>query len=161
MRSPANPVKGPPTLRTWSERYDLSRLKTSRLPHVIFNPYKPSVPFLGHMQNETSDQGLHYLLTRISIRNRIKMKKITPDTPKIGNGLSQLIRMDGFTRQMWANKQYLPDPPLSRTHNCLNGAPHDFITVSVRRTTTATRSKLAIRISVAGPINHAEMLTDM
>ena len=29
--------------------------------------------------------------------------KSTPDTPKTGNGLIQLIRMDGSTRQMWVN----------------------------------------------------------
>ena len=28
---------------------------------------------------------------------------IMPDTPKTGNGLVQLIRMDGSTRQMWVN----------------------------------------------------------
>ena len=33
--------------------------------------------------------------------NRIKITKSTPDTPKIGNGLVQLIWMDGFTSQMW------------------------------------------------------------
>ena len=47
-----------------------------------FNPYKPSVPVLEHMQtvqtqiNAASDQGLHSLLTGIYIRNRIKTKKI-------------------------------------------------------------------------------------
>ena len=30
----------------------------------------------------------------------MKNEKITPDTPKIGNGLVLLIRMDGSTRQM-------------------------------------------------------------
>ena len=34
--------------------------------------------------NFNPDQGLHCLLTGISIRNRIKMKN-TPYTPKIGN----------------------------------------------------------------------------
>ena len=59
----------------------------------LLNPYKPSVPFLGHRQieqtqirrrrpdqtsqNAASDQGLHCLLTGISIRNRIKMKTYT------------------------------------------------------------------------------------
>ena len=39
------------------------------------------------------------LLTGISIQNKIK--KSTPDTPKIGNGLVQLIKMDASIRQMW------------------------------------------------------------
>ena len=30
--------------------------------------------------------------------------KRTPDTPKIGNGLVQLITMDGSTRQIWVNQ---------------------------------------------------------
>ena len=41
---------------------------------------------------ETSDQGLHCLFTGISIKNKMK-KKSTPDTPKFGNGLVQLIRI--------------------------------------------------------------------
>ena len=45
-----------------------------------------------------SDLGLHCLLTGISIWNRIKIKKYTPKT---GNGLIQLIRVDGSTRHMW------------------------------------------------------------
>ena len=45
-------------------------------------------------QNAASDQGLYSLLTGISIQNRIKQnRKSTPDTPKTGNGLIQLIRM--------------------------------------------------------------------
>ena len=31
--------------------------------------------------------------------------KSTPDTPKIGNGLIQLIRMDGSIRPMWVNNK--------------------------------------------------------
>ena len=53
-------------------------------------------------QNAASDQGLHCLLTGISIRNRIKMKKYTRH-PKFGNGLVQLIWMNGSTRQIWVN----------------------------------------------------------
>ena len=44
-----------------------------------------------------SDQGVHCLLIRISIRKRIKMGKNTLDAPKIGNGLMKLIRMDKST----------------------------------------------------------------
>ena len=56
--------------------------------------YKPSIPFWGHRQtvqtqirqtpqNAASDQGLHCLLTGISIRNRIKMKKLHPTPLKL------------------------------------------------------------------------------
>ena len=44
------------------------------------NTYKPRVPFLGHRQTvqtkilPASDQGLHCLLTGISIRNRVTIK---------------------------------------------------------------------------------------
>ena len=51
------------------------------------NPYKPSVPFLGHRQTVQTQirrrrtrrliRCLHCLLTGISIRNKIKMKKYT------------------------------------------------------------------------------------
>ena len=43
-----------------------------------------------------------FAIRNISIRYRKKMKS-APDTPKTGNGLVQLIRMDGSTRQMWIN----------------------------------------------------------
>ena len=49
-----------------------------------------------------SDQGLHCLLTGISIRNKIKKKiKSKSDTPNIENGLVRLIRMEKSTKQMW------------------------------------------------------------
>ena len=51
-------------------------------------------------QTPRSVQGLHCLLTGISIRNRIKRKR-TPDTPKIRNGLIQMIRMDKSIRKLW------------------------------------------------------------
>ena len=31
------------------------------------------------------------------------MKNIPPETPKIGNGLVQLLKMDRSTRQIWVN----------------------------------------------------------
>ena len=34
------------------------------------------------------------------------MKKSTPDTPKIENGIVQLIRMDGSTSQIWVNRMF-------------------------------------------------------
>ena len=54
-------------------------------------------------QNAASDQGLHCLLTGISIQNKMKTKS-TQDTPKFGNGLVQLIRMEKSTGQIWVNK---------------------------------------------------------
>ena len=50
--------------------------------HWCFNPYKPGVLFLGHRQ---------------TVQTLIRRS----DTPKIGNGFVQLIRMDQSTRQMW------------------------------------------------------------
>ena len=50
------------------------------------------------LQNMASDQGLHCLLTGISIQN-----KSTPDTPKFGDGLVKLIRMEKSTGQIRAN----------------------------------------------------------
>ena len=44
-------------------------------------------------QNAMSNQGLHCLLTGISIKNKIKWKS-TPDTPKMTNGLVQYIRIE-------------------------------------------------------------------
>ena len=68
---------------------------------ILYDPYKHSVSDQTP-QNVESDQCFHGVLTGISIRNRIKIKSI-PDTPKIGNGLVQLIKMDGSTRQIWVN----------------------------------------------------------
>ena len=39
-----------------------------------------------------------------NIYSKLNKNKTTPDIPKIGNGLVQLIRMDGFTRQMWVKE---------------------------------------------------------
>ena len=82
-----------------------------------FNPYKPNIPFFGTYvnsadpdqmsQNAASDQGLHCLLTGMSIRNRLKMKS-TPNTHKIGNGFVQLIRMDRSTRHIWVTGNCFP-----------------------------------------------------
>ena len=56
-----------------------------------------------------SDQCLHCLLL-----NRIEQKcKSTSDTPKIGNRLVQLIRMDRSTMQMWVKEQYCTFPKYS------------------------------------------------
>ena len=44
----------------------------------------PSIPLMGHsvdpdqmLQNAVSDLGLHFLLTGVSIQNKMKMKKHT------------------------------------------------------------------------------------
>ena len=50
---------------------------------------------------------LYYLLTLISIENKINTKKSTQDTPKIGNGLFQFLRMDGFAQQIWVKDVYV------------------------------------------------------
>ena len=49
-----------------------------------------------------SDQDLHCLLTGNSIKNKMKIENCTTH-PKFGNGLVQLISMEGSTRQMWVN----------------------------------------------------------
>ena len=64
--------------------------------------------------------------------------KSTPDTPKIGNGLIQLIQIDGSTRQLWAKTErnrcnYLQGVPQSKIAALLwhqeeekkNEPPHD------------------------------------
>ena len=81
--------------------------------YAIFNPYKPGVLFLWHRQ--TVQTQIRRRRTRRLIRvftvcwqeflTKIEQKwKSTPDTPKIGNGLVQLRRMDGSTRQMWVKE---------------------------------------------------------
>ena len=49
-------------------------------------------------QNTAFDQGLHCLLTRISVQNKMKWKHL-PDTPKTRNGFIQMIRLDKSTNQ--------------------------------------------------------------
>ena len=71
----------------------------------VFNPYTPSVIFVGHTQtvqtpqNAASDQGLHCFLTDCTIQ-RIQMT-ITTNNHKIGNGLAQLIKMGKSIRHKW------------------------------------------------------------
>ena len=47
-----------------------------------------------------ADQGLHCLLAGNSIKNKIKIDN-APDTPKLGNGLVQLIGMEKSISHMW------------------------------------------------------------
>ena len=59
---------------------------------IVINPYKPSVPFLDIGKQE-------YLF-------EIEWKwNSAPYTPKIGNGLVQLIRMGKSIMQMWVKLQ--------------------------------------------------------
>ena len=51
-------------------------------------------------QNATSHLGLFYLHREISSKNGIKIK-ITPNTPKIESGLSQMIMMGKSILQIW------------------------------------------------------------
>ena len=75
----------------------------------VFNPFMPSVPILGHRQ--TIQSQIRHRRTQRLIRvytvciqeflYKIHQKwKSTPNTPKIGNGLVQLIRMEKSTRQI-------------------------------------------------------------
>ena len=52
------------------------------------------------LPNAVSDQGLHCLLTEISMENAVKMKT-SQETPKTRNGLTQMIRMDTSAGQKW------------------------------------------------------------
>ena len=53
-------------------------------------------PFYGFpgKNNVASDQGLHYLLIRFSIKNRIKATKNRPNTPEMTNGLVRYIQVE-------------------------------------------------------------------
>ena len=65
---------------------DLVSIQAGFYPNIFLTHYVPSIPFLGswqavQTQNAASDQDLHCLLTQISNRNKIKMKKYTRRTP--------------------------------------------------------------------------------
>ena len=49
------------------------------------------------MLHATSDQGRHCLLTAFSTKNRIKVKRIRPDTAKMTNGLVQHVTVEEST----------------------------------------------------------------
>ena len=60
-------------------------------------------------QSQIRMQRLIWVHTVCFKKKKKKKWKSTPDTPKIGNGLSQLIRMDGFMMHIWVkmqNKKY-------------------------------------------------------
>ena len=69
-------------------------------------------------QNKASDRGLHCLLTGISIRNKMKWKS-TPETPKSGNGLVQLIRMDNvyLANMGYSQSLFQISPSVSETNS--------------------------------------------
>ena len=72
----------------------------------MFNPYEPSISFLGHRQTVQTQvrRGVWSGSSLFANRNvYLKYNKNEKDTPKIGNGLVQLIRMDGSSRQIWVN----------------------------------------------------------
>ena len=58
------------------------------------------------LQNAASHLGLFCLLTQISSKNEIEMKKKThtPDSPKNESGLIQMIRMGKSIRHKWVNR---------------------------------------------------------
>ena len=97
ITGPLAPLRG-----TWGHGFDPGTRHTK-----VVNPYQPSVPFFGYRQ--TVQTQIRRPRTRRLIRvftvcwqeflSKIKQKwKSTRDTPKIGNGLLQLIRMEKSTR---------------------------------------------------------------
>ena len=67
----------------------------------IINPYYHSVPKTGHRQTVQTqirrrDQGLHCLLTGISVWNKIKMKKKVNQTPLNCSTLRKSIETEGW-----------------------------------------------------------------
>ena len=68
------------------------QLQANRLSYIVLHYIYIIYTFL-HLQSLQIFKGIHCLLTGISIRNRIKIKKYNRH-PKIGNGLVQLI-IDG------------------------------------------------------------------
>ena len=65
---------------------------------LVLGHYANSADPIQMPQNVASDQGLHNLLTGISVQNRIKMKTSSRN-PKARNGFVPTIRMDKFTYQ--------------------------------------------------------------
>ena len=80
---------------------------------ALFNPLLSGNPKRGTQANSAdpdqmshnavSDQGLQCLLTAIFAKTQINLKKITPNTPKVANGLFQYIRVENSTRLQWVN----------------------------------------------------------
>ena len=70
----------------------------SRFSHDAAN--MSGIPGFGHMKTVQSGQDLHCLLIAFPIKNLIKIKKKkkkNPNTPRIENGLFQLIKMGKST----------------------------------------------------------------
>ena len=88
----------------------------------ILNPYKSSVPFLGHMQTvQTKNRRRR---TGITIRNRIKMKKYTrhPGNSHPGNG--QLVRRRSTIENQFDLSRWTSSPVFT----CINKHPADMVT---------------------------------
>ena len=67
---------------------------------LVFNPYKPSVPFYGHRQTVQTQIRRHRtrrLIRVFTVSKESKNEKVHHTPLKFGNGLVQLIRMDRST----------------------------------------------------------------
>ena len=87
----------------WKKKIISSKYFPNFLTHIRLASHFWDIGKQCRPSSDAADQGFQCLLRGISIRNRIKKKKknTTPDTPKTGNGLVQLTRMDGSTMQIW------------------------------------------------------------
>ena len=93
--------RNPIALRTAKIAYNFGISECNRVKLFLdqkpnLGTYAISADPVQALQNALSDQGLHCLLTGISMRNIIKQNTLT-ETPKIKNGLIQVIRTDNDT----------------------------------------------------------------
>ena len=70
------------------------------------NPYNPSIPFLRPGQTVQTWRLIRVYTVQEILLKYNQNRKNASDTPKIGNGLVQLIRMDASTRQMWVKPSF-------------------------------------------------------
>ena len=76
-----------------------------------FNPFKPSVLFVGHwqtVQNQIRRRKMRHLIKFSTVAYRCLLKfewkwKIPPNNSRIGNGLVQLIRKGKYIQHKWVN----------------------------------------------------------
>ena len=125
----AKKTKGPTKNRTSSRigwlHMRVWRMRLWRMKSAVISwagsealvPSMPSIPVLGHRQIVQIQ--IRRLRTRHMIRvytasiqeflSKIRLKwKSTPDTPKLGNGLIQLIRIKRSTLQIWVKCTRVP-----------------------------------------------------
>ena len=118
-------------------------MKSRNYSSIPGNTFSPMIGTLANSadpdqmpQNAASDQGLHHLLTGVSIRNKNEKVRQTPLT---GNGLTQLIRMAESTKHIWvqgkcvaekkgtarvnANYNYCENPKISGTQKIFCNYP--------------------------------------